>query len=106
MLEFHGLADGTIAYTGGVQRKACLPTIPHWIQGWAEYDGLGTTNVSSQVPGALEGSSAVQYEFGEGTDQGLVTHIMDGTVSKPTIFFLGIRICCWASTMPSWKCSC
>lgn len=81
MLEFHGLHDKTINYTGGVRRKACLPTIPHWIQTWAEKDGLGTTNVSSAVPEALAGSTAVRYEFGEGQDQGLVTHIMDGTVS-------------------------
>lgn len=81
MLEFHGMNDGTVNYTGGVRRKACLPTIPHWIQMWAERDGLGTTNVSSPVPGALAGSTAVKYEFGQGADQGLVTHIMDGIVS-------------------------
>lgn len=81
MLEFHGLADETISYDGGVRRKACLPTIPHWIQTWAERDGLGSTNVSSEVPGALEDGTAVRYEFGEGEDRGLVTHIMDGTVS-------------------------
>lgn len=86
MLEFHGLADKTISYTGGVRRKACLPTIPHWIQTWAVRDGLGSTNISSTVPGALEGSAAVRYEFGEGSDQGLVTHIADGTVSS-TMFF-------------------
>lgn len=81
MLEFHGMHDQTIDYAGGVRRKACLPTIPHWIQMWAERDGLGTANVSSPVPGALAYSTAVRYEFGEGDDQGLVTHIMDGTVS-------------------------
>ncbi|KAJ4421063.1 hypothetical protein N0V82_003967 [Gnomoniopsis sp. IMI 355080] len=79
MLEFHGLADKTINYNGGVRRNACLPTIPHWIETWAARDGLGSTNYSSSVPNALEGSTAVRYEFGNGSDQGLVTHIMDGT---------------------------
>lgn len=82
MLEFHGLADTTISYNGGVRRKACLPTIPHWIQTWAVRDGLGSTNKSSAVPNALKGSTAVRYEFGTGSHQGLVTHIMDGTVSS------------------------
>lgn len=94
MLEFHGLSDGTISYTGGVRRKACLPTIPHWIQSWAERDGLGTTNVSSKVPGALEGSTAVRYEFGGDSDQGLVTHIMDGTVSFTTVSH---ELCWWTN---------
>lgn len=85
VLEFHGLVDGTIAYEGGVRRKACLPAIPHWIQGWAEYDDLGETNVSSKVPGATDGSTAVRYEFGKDGEQGLVTHIMDGNVSLTTI---------------------
>lgn len=80
MLEFHGLADTTISYNGGVRRKACLPTIPHWIQTWAVRDGLGLKNQSSAVPNALKGSTAVRYEFGTGATQGLVTHIMDGKV--------------------------
>lgn len=81
MLEFHGQADKTIAYAGGVRRKACLPTIPHWIQTWADRDGLDpTANVSSPVAGASSGSTAVRYDFGQGADAGLVAHIMDGTV--------------------------
>lgn len=59
-----------------------MPTIPHWIQTWAVRDGLGSTNQSSAVPNALKGSNAVRYEFGTGSNQGLVTHIMDGTVSS------------------------
>lgn len=96
MLEFHGLADGTISYNGDVRRKACLPTIPHWIQGWAEHDGLGTTNASSQVPGALGESTAVRYEFGQDAEKGLVTHIMDGTVS---ITSFPHEISMWTDTM-------
>lgn len=81
ILDFHGMADTTIAYMGGERKGGCLPSIPHWVQSWAERDGLGQTNVSSSVPGALSGSSAVAYEFGSGWQQGMVTHIMDGTVS-------------------------
>lgn len=79
ILEFHGLNDTTVPYLGGVRRKACLPAIPHWVQTWAGRDGLATSNVSSAVAGALDGSSAVMYEFGQGAQQGLVTHIMSGT---------------------------
>ncbi|POS72377.1 hypothetical protein DHEL01_v209228 [Diaporthe helianthi] len=79
VLVFHGLADGTIAYYGGPRRGACLPSIPYWTRTWAERNGLGAENKTSAVPGALEGSSAVRYEFGEGSQEGLVTHIMDGT---------------------------
>lgn len=81
ILAFHGLADDTIAYYGGPRRGACLPAIPYWARTWAERDGLGPENVTSAVPGASDGSSAVRYEFGEGIQQGLVTHVMDGTVS-------------------------
>lgn len=81
MLEFHGMADDTIAYMGGARKGGCLASIPHWIQTWAQRDGLAATNVSLGVPGALSGSSAVMYEFGSGWQRGLVTHIMDGTVS-------------------------
>ncbi|KAJ0116507.1 hypothetical protein J7T55_007487 [Diaporthe amygdali] len=79
ILDFHGLADDTIKYYGGERKGGCLPTIPHWVQTWAERDGLGPENVTSAVPGAPSDSSAVRYEFGEGSQQGLVTHIMDGT---------------------------
>lgn len=81
VLVFHGLVDDTIAYYGGPRRGGCLPTIPHWVQTWADRDGLGPRNETSAVPTALDGSSAIRYEFGEGVQKGLVTHIMDGTVS-------------------------
>jgi poly(3-hydroxybutyrate) depolymerase len=83
VLAFHGLADDTIPYEGGPRKGECLPAIPHWVQAWAERDGLGTGNETSAVPGAAEGSSAVRYEFGgAGSQKGLVTHVMDGTVSR------------------------
>ncbi|ROV98912.1 hypothetical protein VSDG_03787 [Cytospora chrysosperma] len=79
ILDFHGLADTTIKYYGAKRKGGCLPTIPHWAQEWAKRDGLGLENDTSTVPGTDENSTAVMYEFGNGTTKGLVTHIMDGT---------------------------
>lgn len=85
ILNFHGLNDSTIRYWGGERKDGCLPAIPHWTQTWARRDGLELTNTSSSVPGASSGSSAVMYEFGSGWQKGMVTHIMDGTVSAAEI---------------------
>lgn len=87
ILDFHGLADNTIAYYGGSRKGGCLPTIPHYCQVWAEQDGLPNLNITSSVPGAPPNSTAVRYEWGLETDQGLVTHIMDGTVCEPHCFW-------------------
>lgn len=81
VLNFHGLVDDTIAYSGGPRRGGCLPQIPHWCRQWAQMDQLADVNTSSAVPGALGESTAVRYEWGSGKRQGSVTHIMDGTVS-------------------------
>lgn len=82
VMVFHGLADDTIAYNGGPRRGACLPAIPYYCRLWAERDGLPLANVITAVPGALEGGSAVRYQWGDGARQGLVTHIFDGQVSE------------------------
>lgn len=77
ILDFHGGADGTINYTGGARKDGCLPTIPHWAQTWAGYDGLGAANASR--PLADEG--AVVYEWGAAEEEGkrgLVTHVFSG----------------------------
>lgn len=100
MLEFHGLADSTIPYYGGERKNGCLPTIPYWVQTWAELDGLDLENTTSKVPGTDENSTAVRYTFGNGTTQGLVTHIMDGNVSGRRTTRLGgwtDRTCCRAT---------
>lgn len=81
ILDFHGLADTTISYYGGSRRGVCLPTIPYYCQFWADQDCLAGPNKTSSVPGALPNSTAVRYEWGSGRKEGLVTHIMDGTVS-------------------------
>lgn len=92
ILNFHGLVDNTIAYYGGLRRRACLPAIPYWCQTWAENDGLALVNTSSGVPGALDGSTAVKYEWGDGLRQGLVTHIMDGVVSAVLLSSTVVRL--------------
>ncbi|CAN8097211.1 unnamed protein product [Discula destructiva] len=79
LLEFHGLADNTIAYGGGPRRGGCLPSIPHFCSVWAGQDDLPSQNRSSSVPGALANSTAVRYEWGYGSKKGLVTHVMSGT---------------------------
>jgi len=73
ILEFHGGNDTTIKYEGGKRKKECLPSIPHWVQAWAERDGLESQNVSSKLT-----SQATKYVFGTGAKEGLVTHIFDG----------------------------
>jgi len=38
ILEFHGTSD-TVPYDGGPHRRTSLPSIPQWLQGWADRDG-------------------------------------------------------------------
>ena len=39
IMKFPGYKDRTIEYSQGTRNSACLPTIPHWTQGWALRDG-------------------------------------------------------------------
>ena len=39
ILEFHGLADSTVNYTGGLGNGGPLPSIPDWLSWWAQRDG-------------------------------------------------------------------
>ena len=64
----HGGSDKVIKYEGGKRRKACLPSVPHFVTAWAERDGLGATNVTSQVAN----TDVVHYSFGEGANAGMV----------------------------------
>lgn len=80
IISFHGKADATISYYGGDRRGACLPSIPHWAQVWAERDGLGADNTTSRLAGA-DNNDAVVYRWGAGDAKGMVTHVMDGDVS-------------------------
>jgi len=70
-LEIHGTADTTIPYYGGFLTFICLPTIPYYVTQWAIRDGLGSSNVTTVLPGGN-----VQYQWGSGAKLGLVTHYM------------------------------
>ncbi|KAJ4423612.1 hypothetical protein N0V82_001780 [Gnomoniopsis sp. IMI 355080] len=78
ILEFHGGADDVIPYDGGADRGDCLPAIPHWVQSWAQSNGLDPdTNTTSKVKGATNNQATV-FQFGTGDSLGMVTHIMVG----------------------------
>lgn len=78
ILEFHGAADDVIPYDGGPDRGDCLPAITHWIQSWAQSNGLNPdSNTTSRVEGATNNDSTV-FQFGEGASLGMVTHILVG----------------------------
>lgn len=78
MLEFHGEADDVIPYDGGEDRGDCLPAIDHFIQSWAQVNGLDpNSNTTGRVKGATDKNATV-FQFGEGKSLGMVTHIMVG----------------------------
>lgn len=78
MLEFHGEADDVIPYDGGQDRGDCLPAIEHFMQSWAQINGLDpNSNTTSRVKGATDKNATV-FQFGEGDSLGMVTHIMVG----------------------------
>lgn len=68
LIDIHGGQDSTIEYSGGYRRRACLPSIPHFVTSRAERNGMGTSNVTSEV----HGGDAVHYSFGEGAADGMV----------------------------------
>ncbi|KAM3087054.1 hypothetical protein ACMFMG_001164 [Clarireedia jacksonii] len=76
MLEFHGGEDETIHYSGQRNRSnECLPTIPHWVREWAERDGLGLKNVTTELT-----NDTLVYTYGTGNETGLVTHVFDSSI--------------------------
>jgi poly(3-hydroxybutyrate) depolymerase len=68
LIVTHGGSDKVIKYEGGKRRRSCLPSVHHFVTSWAERDGLGATNVTSQVPN----TDAVHFSFGEGASTGMV----------------------------------
>ena len=68
LIVTHGGSDKVIKYEGGKRRESCLPSIHHFVTAWAQRDGLGATNVTSQVAS----TDAVHYSFGEGASAGMV----------------------------------
>ncbi|TFK97604.1 hypothetical protein BDV98DRAFT_607504 [Pterulicium gracile] len=74
LLQIHGGADATIAYDGGPRRDECLPSIPHDVRTWA---GLNNISATSNVSEPLT-DNATGYQFGDGEEEGLVTHVYAG----------------------------
>ena len=68
LIDVHGGQDRTIEYAGGHRRRACLPSIPHFVTSWAERNGMTTSNRTSEV----YGGDAVHYSFGEAAADGMV----------------------------------
>ena len=69
-LEVHGNADGQIDYTGGPHDNECLPDIPYYITAWAEREGYGSANTTTDL-----GGGNFEYQFGSLDGySGVVTH--------------------------------
>lgn len=68
LLDIHGGQDDTIPYEGGYRRRACLPSIPHFVTSWAERNGMNSTNQTEEA----FGGDAVHYSFGEDEAAGMV----------------------------------
>lgn len=85
IIVFHGEEDGTISYDGGIRKKQCLPTLPHFVQEWVLRDGLDSTGFTSHI-----GSDTNVYSYGTGLDYGLVTHVADTVIDHD-----------WPSTEPN-----
>jgi poly(3-hydroxybutyrate) depolymerase len=71
IIEFHGGADFLVSIDGGERRSACLPSIQHYMQNWAELDGLNSTPV--QVYNITTAATISKYD-----DAGTVTFVYDG----------------------------
>ncbi|OZJ02474.1 hypothetical protein BZG36_05137 [Bifiguratus adelaidae] len=84
-IEFHGGDDTTIAYNGGPRKGECLPTIPHYIQNWALFNGLSPHNISE--PFAV---NSTKFSFGTGIEAGLVAQYYEADIGHD-----------WPSTVPN-----
>lgn len=79
MIEFHGGADETIRYAGAPRRGICVPSILHWVQQWAERNGLEQPQNTSSVVG--DDATLFEFESALGEDLGLVSHVFDPNVA-------------------------
>lgn len=71
IMAFHGGADPTIDYEGGM-RTYCLPAVRHWAEAWADRNGLNVSEVdNSTIAGSDNG---VVSSWGGG----LVNLVYDG----------------------------
>lgn len=74
VLDFHGGNDTTININGGLRNGGCLPNIRYWVAKWAQRNNL---TASPSAVTSLNGS-AQKFQYGTGTQQGLVTFVYDG----------------------------
>ncbi|KAI0136866.1 carbohydrate esterase family 1 protein [Xylariales sp. AK1849] len=78
VLDFHGGNDTTISIDGGPRNGGCLPAIQHWVSDWVARDNLTTdTSQTESLTDSLTGS-AQMYQYGDGSENGLVTFVYDG----------------------------
>jgi poly(3-hydroxybutyrate) depolymerase len=71
LLAFHGGNDGVINYTGDYRREACLPSVLHWAEEWADRNGLSPNAAQDPLDGSDNG-------FVKSFGGGLVTFVYDG----------------------------
>lgn len=72
VLEFHGGADFLVSIDGGERRSACLPSIKHYMENWAELDGLNST-APAVVYNITSAATVSKYD-----EAGTVTFVYDG----------------------------
>ncbi|KAI1852610.1 hypothetical protein JX266_002151 [Neoarthrinium moseri] len=79
ILDFHGGNDTTISIHGGPRNGGCLPSIRHWVAEWAERNNLtGKPSEQGVLSSSSSSSSAREYRYGTGAEDGLVTFVYDG----------------------------
>ena len=66
------MRDTTISYDGGVRRSECLPQIPHFVDEWADREGLELANLTTSL-----GADVNVYAYGPGINYGIVTHVQE-----------------------------
>jgi poly(3-hydroxybutyrate) depolymerase len=65
-----GGKDKVIPYDGGARRKACLPSVEHFMTTAAQRNGLVTKSKQNKV----NNSDVVHYSFGENAGLGMVQY--------------------------------
>lgn len=72
VLEFHGLADTTIPYAGGLHKQVHLRSVPDWALQWAVTNGCAAD--AQPVQTTTNGGVVEIFTFDCGADRGIVTH--------------------------------
>lgn len=71
VVEFHGTADPTMDYGGGISHGTAYPSVPDWLQTWVDKDhctltnrqSLGTDVVEESWHGCADGTDVVHYKI-------------------------------------------